>query len=63
MYADSKHERYKKECGKCGKKYAGSEMILLMRSICSCKKNLIRLCEDCYYELLDFLNIEDVEME
>lgn len=53
----------KKECGKCGKKYAGSEMILLMRSICSCKKNLIRLCEDCYYDLLEFLNIEDVEIE
>ena len=57
MYADARHERYLKECGKCRKKYAGSEMILLMRSICSCKKNLIRLCEDCYYDLLEFLNI------
>ena len=63
MYADAKHERYKKECGKCGKKGSGSEMILLMKSFCSYKKNLVRLCEDCYYELLDFLDIEDVDME
>lgn len=60
MYADAKHERYLKECGKCRKKYPNIEMVTLIRNFCSEKKSLIKLCEDCYNEVLDFLGIEDV---
>ena len=60
MYADSRHERYLKECGKCGKKYPNIEMVTLMRNFCSEKKSLIKICEGCYNELLNFLGIEDV---
>lgn len=50
----------KKECGKCGNKYPNIEMFTLMRNFCSEKKSLIKICNDCYNEVLDFLGIEDV---
>ena len=60
---DLRQDRVFKKCGKCGKEYPASGMIMISRNFCSEKRNLIKVCEDCYNEFLNFLGIEDAEME
>ena len=62
MYADSRHERYFKACPKCGVKLPNYKMVLLMKANSYNRKNLTRVCEKCYNELLKYLGIEDVEL-
>ena len=62
MYADSNHERYFKTCPKCGVRLPNYKMVLLMKANDYTKKNLTRVCDKCYAELLEFLGIEDVDI-
>jgi hypothetical protein len=58
-----KLERTFRKCGKCGREYPANGLITLTRNLCSQKKNLTKVCDACYNEVLDFLGVEDREME
>lgn len=62
MRPNSTHERYNKTCPKCGKTYPTNETVILMKAFAGYKKHLTRLCEECYYDMLDYLGIDDVEV-
>lgn len=59
---ESNYDRYFKNCPKCGVRLPNNSMILLKKANWYGAKNLTRLCKDCYYELLVYLRIEDVEL-
>ena len=62
-YTDSTCERYFKNCPKCGARLPNCKMVLLIKANSYNKKNLTRLCENCYNELIEYLGIEDVDVD
>lgn len=49
-------------CAKCKKEYTNDYLIQLIKRRETGGKILTKLCEDCYLELLEFLEIKDVEV-
>lgn len=47
-------------CCKCGKIVYKSDRVTLMRNIDVVSKKICCLCKDCYSDLLDYLEINDV---
>jgi len=49
-------------CSKCKTEALKSELIAIVKRIETDGKIITRLCEDCYYEMLGFIDAEDVEV-
>ena len=50
-------------CPMCGIKLPQRHMVLLKKANTWGEKKLTRLCKNCYYKVLDFVGISDVDLD
>jgi len=55
-------ERYFNYCSKCGIRLPVRTLVTLKKSSIYHSKVLLRLCEDCYLNFLDFFGVSDIEL-
>lgn len=56
-------ERYFDTCPMCGERKPQVYMVQLQKKGRYTAKKLTRLCKSCYWKILDYIGISDVEVE